>query len=287
MRPGIPSTIQTPIQALLDGERSTCIPLDDRALHYGDGLFETVLSCHGVPCLWRRHLDRLAAGADRLGLPCPDSVLLRDELAQVSGGLDRGIVKIILTRGGGGRGYRPPAPSLPRRLLMAYALPVDSGRAADTGVLVRDCMTPASINPALAGIKHLNRLDQVLARAEWDDPDIAEGLMCDADGLLVGGTMSNLFVWDGRGLATPPVARAGIAGTVRDLTMELAAAAGIACAVRPIPRAELAHATGVFLTNARIGVWPVARLGAQGFDLTRLPEGLLRQIRQTAHTPED
>jgi 4-amino-4-deoxychorismate lyase len=280
----LPATVA---HALIDGESAGCIPLDDRGLQYGDGLFETILIRDGEPCLWARHRDRLVLGAARLGIALPDLAQLRGEVLEVGRGLDWGIVKIIVTRGSGGRGYRPPLVATPRRLIMAYALAPDLELPAGRGVSVRHCATPASINPVLAGIKHLNRLDQVLARMEWDDPAIAEGLLCDAEGRLVGGTMSNLFVWDGRSLRTPPVERSGIAGTVRALTIETAAAAGVACEVRPIARAELAQAVGLVLTNARIGVWPVERLGAQAFDLTALPHHLLTRIRQAAHTPGD
>jgi 4-amino-4-deoxychorismate lyase len=141
------------------------------------------------------------------------------------------------------------------------------------------------VNPRLAGIKHLNRLDAVLARQEWDDPQIAEGLMCDDAGDVVGGTMTNLFVWDGCELATPIVTRSGLAGTVRAVALETAARAGIACVERPVTRRMIEEAVGLFLTNARIGVWPVVRLAERGFDPERLPVDLLRQIRQAAHIP--
>jgi 4-amino-4-deoxychorismate lyase len=272
-------------RVLIDGEALDRIPVGDRGLQYGDGLFETILIRDGMPCLWNRHMRRLALGAHRLGIPLPSLALLRREAARVSAELDLGVLKLIMTRGVGGRGYAPPFPAHPRRILLSYALPPGDDATAMRGVAIRYCDTPASVSSRLAGIKHLNRLDAVLARGEWNDPNIAEGLMSAEDGSLVGGTMTNLFVWDGTALATPSVDRCGIAGTVRAETLELAARAGIDCSVRPVMHSEIESAVGLFLTNARIGVWPVTRIGDRVFDVDRLPHHLLSSVRQAAHTP--
>ncbi|RKT46711.1 aminodeoxychorismate lyase [Thiocapsa rosea] len=281
-------------RVLVDGREHDRIPVGDRGLHYGDGLFETILIRDGMPCLWDRHMARLALGADRLGLPRPPPSVLREEAVRIGTELDNGVLKLILTRGVGGRGYRPPASPHPRRILLSYAssptadacVNDDVNDGVNGGVAIRYCETPASVNPCLAGIKHLNRLDAVLARREWDDPQIAEGLMCDEVGNLVGGTMTNLFVWDGVALVTPSVSRSGIAGTVRALVLESAARAGIACVERPVTRRMLEEAAGLFLTNARIGVWPVSRLADRRFDTERLPLDFLSAVRRAAQTPE-
>ncbi|WP_296806196.1 aminodeoxychorismate lyase [Thiocapsa sp.] len=271
---------------LVDGHEHDRIPVGDRGLHYGDGLFETILIRDGMPCLWDRHMARLARGAERLGLPQPSRSILREEAARICGTLDDGLLKLIITRGVGGRGYRPPASPHLRRILLSYASSPNADPIARGGVTIRYCTTPASVNSHLAGIKHLNRLDAVLARQEWDAPEIAEGLMCDDAGAVVGGTMTNLFVWDGVALATPEVTRSGLAGTVRSVALEGAARAGITCVERPVTRRMIEEAVGLFLTNARIGVWSVARLAERCFDPDRLPVALLRRIHQAAHTPE-
>nr|WP_207280934.1 aminodeoxychorismate lyase [Thiocystis violacea] len=270
---------------MIDGQAGDRISVLDRGLHYGDGLFETVRVSYGRPCQWSRHLNRLSLGAERLGIPMPDTAVLSAEAAEVSRGRGDGILKIILSRGGGGRGYRPPEPALSTRLLMAYSLVSDQEHLWREGVIARYCQTPASINPALAGIKHLNRLDSVLARAEWCDPAIAEGLMFDASGSLVGGTMTNVFSWDGSRLLTPPVDQGGIAGTIRGLTLELAARASVDCLVTRLDRGALDQSQGLFLTNAVIGVWPVRELQGRRFDLGSLPWGLLTTLYQAARTP--
>jgi 4-amino-4-deoxychorismate lyase len=272
------------LRILVDGRDQGWIPVGDRGLHYGDGLFETIRIRDGAPCLWDRHWARLCLGAGRLGLPLPPAESLIGEARRAIAGLDEGILKLIITRGAGGRGYRPPSAPHPRRILLSYA-GIPKGQSDEVcGVSVRYCKTPASVNPHLAGVKHLNRLDGVLARAEWDDPDIAEGLMREEGGAIVGGTMSNLFLWDGIGLSTPLVDRSGIAGTVRGLAIELAARHEIPCVERSITPDDVEHALGLFLTNARIGVWPVCRLGGQTFDPDHLPGHLLGAIRQAAQT---
>ncbi|WP_236786154.1 aminodeoxychorismate lyase [Allochromatium tepidum] len=281
MTPGIGA----PSRILIDGRPGDRIPVLDRALHYGDGLFETIRLAAGYPCQWQRHMDRLILGAERLGIDMPDTTLLAAEAAEVTWGQREGILKLILSRGEGGRGYAPPVPASPRRLFLTYPLPSAQGRDRRQGVVVRYCQTPVSINPVLAGIKHLNRLDAVLARAEWNDPAIAEGLMFESTGELVSGTMTNVFLWDGRCLMTPPVDRGGIAGTVRGLTLELAARLGIDCLVTRLDRAALDQARGLFLTNSIIGVWPVRELGRRRFDSAQLPWDLLDRLYRAACTP--
>ncbi|QGU33105.1 aminodeoxychorismate lyase [Thermochromatium tepidum] len=281
------TTLETPAPSriLIDGRPGDRLSVLDRALHYGDGLFETIRLAAGAPCQWQRHMDRLILGAERLGIESPETALLAAEAAELIDGQGEGVLKLILSRGDGGRGYAPPPSAPPRRLLLIYPLPPAQGPDWRRGVVVRHCQTPVSINPLLAGIKHLNRLDSVLARAEWKDPAIAEGLMFDANGDLVGGTMTNVFLWDGRCLMTPPVDRSGIAGTVRGLTLELAAHLGIECLVMRLDRAALDQACGLFLTNSIIGVWPVRALEGRRFDLALLPWDLLDRLYQAACTP--
>ncbi len=274
-----------PLASLIDGVPCETIPAWDRGLSYGDGLFETLLVREGRPCQWPRHCTRLILGCRRLGIPVPTSDTLESEIRLLTAGLEDAVLKVLVTRGIGGRGYRSlPAPQ-PRRILHVYPAPAYPSAWREQGVVVRYCQTPASYNPALAGLKHLNRLDSVLARAEWDDPEIADGLMSGMDGEVVGGTMTNLFLWDGRTLLTPTVDRCGIAGTVRALTLELARARGIPSVLADVKPAVLAQAEGVFLTNSLVGVWPVRRLGERDLEPERLPLELLAAVTREAQSP--
>lgn len=276
-----------PIASLIDGLPGDSVPTWDRGLSYGDGLFETVLVQDGQPCQWARHRARLLLGCRRLGIPAPQAATLESEVRSLSAGLAGAVLKILVTRGIGGRGYRPSPSTVPRRILHVYPAPHYPSRWCEEGVTVRYCQTPASYNPALAGLKHLNRLDSVLARAEWDDPEVAEGLLFGMDGEVVGGTMTNLFLWDGHSLTTPAVDRCGVAGTVRTLTLEMARARGVPCVVADTRPAVVARALGIFLTNSLVGVWPVRRVGDRELDPTRLPRDLLAAVAREAQRSGD
>jgi 4-amino-4-deoxychorismate lyase len=258
--------------------------VDDRGLHYGDGLFETFAVRDGAPMLWDHHLARLSAGCARLRLAPPAPRLLAEEAGRLCAGQERGVLKLLLTRGPQGRGYRiareghGPAGRGPTRVLTLFpADPYPADHYRD-GVAVRVCATRLGLNPALAGLKHLNRLEQVLARDEWDDAGIAEGLMLDARGDVVEGTMSNLFaVGEGR-LYTPPVAEAGVAGVMRRLVMERAAALGVPVAEERLSVDRLMGAQEVFLCNSLIGIWPVRRIEQAAFEAGPLTRRLMAQV---------
>jgi len=275
------------VRTLINGVATDRLVVSDRGLQYGDGLFETLAVRDGGLCLWGAHFARLSLGAKRLGIPCPPQELLLRDCAPLIAGETAGVLKIILTRGRGGRGYRPPGHSSPTRICTLYPWPSDATAWSEKGVSAIYCRTPLGANPVLAGIKHLNRLEQVLARSEWQDPQIAEGLMQDGGGRIIGGTMSNLFMIVGDRLITPPVDCCGIKGTVRDLVLQMAASFGVEAAQTDIRRADLVTADALFLTNAVIGVCPVQRLGAQSMSLERLPEKLIAAVRKAAWTPDE
>jgi 4-amino-4-deoxychorismate lyase len=274
-----------PLRTLVNGVDAGTLPLTDRGLHYGDGLFETIAVRVSRPCLWSEHLNRLRLGAARLGIPLPDPDLLLRECLALIQGVGDGVLKLILTRGSGGRGYRPPAAPSPTRVLALYPPPGYPSDWGEVGVAVRWCQTPLGESPSLAGIKHLNRLEQVLARAEWDDAGIAEGLMCDPRGRVIAGTMSNLFVYTGGRLLTPRLDTCGVAGTVRALILRLAPACGVTAAEADLIRADLEGAEGVFVTNAVFGAAPVRRLDRVEYDPGRLPQKLLAAVRAAVWRP--
>lgn len=248
--------------ALVDGRPATALPADDRGLAYGDGLFETIAFHAGQAPLWRGHMARLRRGCRRLGLAVPDPALLWSEARGLAG--DRAVVvKLILTRGSG-RGYAPPVPAAPRRVLLRLPLPALPARLYRDGLRLRWCRLRLAPQPALAGLKHLNRLEQVLARAEWRDARIDEGLCLDADGHLVCATAANVFIVRDGVLLTPLLDRCGVAGVAR--------AALLARARRWLPvreqrlwRADVDGADEVFLSNAVRGVMPVRMIGRRRY----------------------
>lgn len=248
------------ISCLINGAATTEVAVTDRGLHYGDGLFETFAVNEGIPELWDRHMRRLQQGCQRLGIPLPDRKLLRTEAERVCAGAGHGVLKLILTRGSGGRGYRPPQHPQSTRIFSLYPRPVYPDSWQLEGVAVRVCRHRLSLNPVLAGLKHLNRLDQVMARSEWDDPAIAEGLMLDFSNRIIEGTMSNLFLVREGQLVTPDLTQTGINGVMRGLLMETAATLGIGCVLVNLTLEDLVRADELLLCNSVIGIWPVRRL---------------------------
>jgi 4-amino-4-deoxychorismate lyase len=279
--------MQEPVHCLVNGAPATRIDVFDRGLAYGDGLFETFAVRHGRPCCWNDHLDRLARGADRLGLSVPSADRLRSEVALVTTDIERGILKVILTRGSATRGYRPPSTTRPTRICFASEGVPDAARPDWTReAAVWICRTRLGINPQLAGIKHLNRLEQVLAAAELEGSGMDEGLMLDAEGFLVSGTMSNLFILDQHGLHTPLIDRCGVAGTARSAMLSMAETMGVRIQTRRLAVDELFAARAAFLTNAILGVWPISRVGPHVFDSTLLPWQLIDRVRARLQQPE-
>lgn len=244
---------------LVNGVATDRLAVDDRGLHYGDGLFETLAILDGHAPLWSRHMARLHRGCRALGIVTPDTDALHDEVFHLCAGRPRAVLKLLITRGSGRRGYRPPEPAVPTRILMLGDWPAHPPAWHDEGVDVRTCDMRLSRNPVLAGHKHLNRLEQVLARAEWGD-EFQEGLMLDIDGWVVEGTMSNLFVVKDGTLLTPPIEQCGVAGIMRGLVMETAQAIGIPCEERNLRREDLDRTEGMFLSNTLIGLWPLRSL---------------------------
>ena len=243
------------------GQPGGTLSVLDRGLHYGDGLFETIACEGGRPRLIERHLQRLASGCERLGLvPCDGAALAR-EVREMAAGTSRAIVKLLLTRGvSRARGYALTGSERTLRIALRYAWPGQDPQQVAHGVRVRRATLRLGENPALAGIKHCNRLEQVLARREWTDPGIAEALMFSSSGALVSGTMSNVFLVRGSRVLTPCIDRCGVAGVMRGLVLEIAAAAGISVEERRLDAADLAAAEELFLTNALTGIRSVREL---------------------------
>ena len=240
----------------VDGQVRDQVSVLDRGLGYGDGLFETIRFVGSGAPLWPRHMQRLEEGCRRLGLPMPGPGVLLAEAREVSHGLDQAVVRITLTRGVGARGYRPPVRPQPTRIVAAFEPPPPDHAAQTDGIRVRLCATRLAPQPLLAGLKHLNRLEQVLARAEWDDPAIAEGLLCDVDGFVISATAANLFALFGDTLATPALDRCGVAGVARAEVL----AAWPHAQVRRIVLAELRQADELFLSSSVRGILPVREL---------------------------
>lgn len=243
---------------LVDGQKGGQVDPLDRGLNYGDGLFETIAVLEGRPRFLDWHLERLAGGASRLGFTAPDAALLRREISAVTFGT-RCVVKLIVTRGSGPRGYRPPQHALTRRIVGAWDWPQPPASAA-AGARVGWCRTRLGRNPTLAGVKHLNRLEQVLARAEWDDGAMDEGLMCDEGGRVISATQANLFAKIAGRWVTPRLDQCGVAGIMRRAFTAWQVERGNPVEERELARSDIESASALLLTSALAGGWPVREL---------------------------
>ncbi len=276
------------VRFVIDGRDCESVPASDRGLQYGDGLFETMAAMDGRIVLLEEHLERLSHGAGRLGLPIPDRGVLRREVLGLLPGQGRAVIKLILTRGSGARGYRQPEKIKIRRIVSVHPWPDYPVSWASDGIVVRLCETRLANDPVLAGLKTLNRLHQVLARAEWDDPDIAEGLMMDADGRVVCGTMSNLFLVRSGALLTPDLEYSGVAGVMRKQILKVAAQMEIEVQERAVSLDDLSRADEIFFSNSLIMIWPVRqfedRIRATGPLTTRLQRALKSSLSAAVAT---
>jgi 4-amino-4-deoxychorismate lyase len=224
-----------------DGVAGALVPADDRGLLYGDGVFETILVRDGRPRFVAAHFARLEGGLRRLGIAFDVATLHADLAIALAGAPPLAVLKIVVTRGSSPqRGYAPPAITTPRRMVSLFTatLPEVTG-----GVDLRIATLRVAAQPALAGLKHLNRLE----------------------GELVGGTMSNVFVVRGGRVTTPTVDECGVAGVMRGVVLRECARLGIETAVRRLTVDDLLAADEVFITNVRLGVVPARRVGEHGF----------------------
>jgi 4-amino-4-deoxychorismate lyase len=246
--------------AWINGRRGTALDYRDRGLQYADGVFETMRVHRRAVRLLDYHLERLYEGCRRLAITGPRPDRLRRELASIASRRGEGVLKLIVTRGSGPRGYRPSGHERCTRIVTLQALASAALDRSAEPARVRLCATMIGVNPALAGLKTLGRLESVMARCEWRDPRIWEGLMRDVDENIVCGTMSNLFLKRGSTLMTPVLDRCGVAGVMRRWVMETAAGLRLTAVERRIRWQHLVHAEEVFMTNAVAGVRSVGAI---------------------------
>lgn len=243
---------------LINGVPSVTLSCADRGLAYGDGIFETIRFQNGKLLYEDLHLQRLARGCERLALQLDIAVVRADLAAALRTAPEAGVLKLIVTRAEGGRGYRP-ASKAANRILSLHPLPDYSPHQPEAGIHAFVCKLRMAAQPALAGIKHLNRLEQVLASSEWPDNSSLEGLMLDQDDRVIEGTRSNLFLAKAGRLHTPALGRCGIEGIMRQvLLQEFSAEASVG----DYTLADLRSADEVFFCNSVFGVWPLLALQA-------------------------
>ena len=243
---------------LVNGIECDYISAQDRGLHYGDGVFETIAYVDGQIQFLQQHLARMQHGAARLAIPFPNESRFVDDIDELLQNVDanKGVVKLILTRGQGQRGYRPAKKSIATRICQYSDWPEHIADWKTRGIDTRICNTHASVNASLAGIKHLNRLENVLASSELGT-DYQEGFLLDNSDNVIEGTMSNIFAVIDNTLVTPELSSAGIAGIMREQVLQVAEENLIGTEIRCVSKDEIVKASGIFICNSLLGVCAV------------------------------
>lgn len=252
------------------------IAADDRGLAYGDGIFETLRLTAATAPFQSAHRQRMAAAAKRLNIPF-DASRFDAEVAELLKPGEPAVGKIILTRGSGGRGYAPPEHPHSNWIVQRFSLSLWQEQQRIDGIQLGVCDTRASDAPHLAGMKHLNRLDQVLARqqvmrAGWD-----EGLMLDATGAVLELTSMNIFARFGDNLLTPSLHRAGVSGIARDWVCRQGQLSGLSVQEGKLRLLRLREADEVFACNSVAGILPVRKLAVWQWQVGEVS----RQLQQS------
>lgn len=260
---------------LVNGEMRESISICDRGLLYGDGVFRTLCAHQGVAQHWELHYEKLRQDCTALAIMCPDFGLLSEELANLLPQHPDAVFKIIVTRGVGLRGYAPSVIAQPTHIWDVAPLPVYPAHYVTQGIEARICTLRLGYQPRLAGIKHLNRLENVLAAAEWQGSSIAEGLLLDAEDFVIEGTRSNIFLVINQQLVTPDLSCCGVAGLQRDRII-----AHSPVQIRQVSLDELLRADEVFLVNSIMSVWSVRALAERRWERFPVAAAMRRLLIQ-------
>ncbi len=271
-------------RSLVNGRFTNVISILDRGLQYGDGCFETIRIYNSKPVLAELHYQRLVKSCDFLKIPLQLDLLKTEVNNLLAHNNASGVLKIIVSRGCGGRGYAPSEDSGHTRILQFHDEPLGSAPAEDAeqGVQLMVCQHRLSNSTTLAGHKHLNRLDQVLASSELVAP-CAEGLCLDQQGVVVEGCKSNVLMARDGELFSPTLASAGVGGVMLQYLENKFEQNGIGISRVSWSLEDLLHCDEIFLCNSVVGVWPVIKLRENASVYAFSPGTFTQQAIQYSH----
>lgn len=230
----------------------------DRGFSYGDGVFRTMRMTAGSVASWPIHYSKLVEDCNRIDIVCPSSDLLHADIQRLNDDeVADAVIKIVVTRGEGTRGYALPALAQPNRVVIKSAYPQYPASNFSQGVSLHLCQLRLGHQPQLAGIKHLNRLENILARMEWNSSAYADGVLQDIDGNIIECTAANLFIRSGKDLATPDLAMCGVAGITRQRILQLSEPLGLNVHIGRISMADMMSADEILICNSLYGAWQV------------------------------
>lgn len=242
---------------LVNGQENTQTSALDRGLLYGQSVFETIAVSHSKACLLDLHLKRLLHGADALNIPiCIDEVMADIDLALAHAKLSRAVLRLSISMGEGGRGYLDPINAAPTRIVSLHAYPTHEEAYWSEGINLGVAGIRLSHQPALAGLKHGNRLEQIIARSQWQ-ADWQEALLLDQNDNVVEATQSNVFIVKDGTVSTPKLESAGVAGVAREYIISQLDNLGMRFESVSLSVNQIEAADAVFLSNSVIGIWPV------------------------------
>jgi branched-chain amino acid aminotransferase len=245
-------------------QRNARVSVHDRGLTLADGLFETLHVKRAKAFRLERHLARLAQGLAAMEIPYPAALgswlerAVTKQSVETFGG-EAGL-RITVTRGAGPAGVRIPRDVEPTVVITLGAMPA-FGAIYETGLSVHVASGCRNERAMTAGLKTLAYTDAVAALLEARRAGADEALFLDTDGHCSEATASNLFVWTGSTLVTPPIGCGALPGITREAVIELASAQGLETVERPCTLQDLHGAKEAFLTSSLRGLAPVVRVG--------------------------
>ena len=262
---------------LINGSYNLTISPLDRGFAYGDGVFRTLIMRNGQPENWPLHYQKLVADCAAINIVCPSAEILMSDLCQLFLATETAVAKIIITRGEGERGYAPPAITAPMRVVLKTAMPIYPEKNSVLGVNLHVCKTQIAAQPLLAGVKHLNRLENVLARMEWTDTSIADGIMLDYQNNVIECTAANIFARFNDTLITPNITQCGIAGITRQRIIDHAHLWKLKIKIKEINLEQLINADEVIVSSSLYKAWQVKNILHKNWP----PSNLANKIRNT------
>ena len=264
------------LRIAINGKLNSQAPSLDRGLLYGHTVFETIAIVDSTPRLLPAHLERLKNGALRLGIPLDDK-LLASELDEFCSPMTQSCLRITLSIGSGGRGYQTPSEPQALRILSEHEYPNYPNSHREIGITLGVSDIRLSHQPLLAGIKHGNRLEQVIARQNWQQ-DWHEALLLDYQDNVIEANSANVFIVKNKQLFTPKLDQCGVDGVMRSYVIAMASELGFKTEAVSLSLQDILDADEVFLTNSLIGIWPVANCQDQEFNNNKIAQALLNRL---------
>jgi len=269
---------------LINGVEKNQLSCKDRGLHYGDGFFETLAVRNGRLLNWDYHWARMQHARDRLFFPDLNHDVIFSEIQKLKKDYNDIVIKLIITRGEGNRGYAISDVSV-SRILIRYPWPNFNKHNETNGIELFSCKTRLAHQPLLAGIKHLNRLENVLARHEWQDDNYAEGIVSCQAGNIIEGTMSNVFIVKDNMLKTPELSNCGVKGVIREKIIKIAEMQKIALSECQMTHHDVNDADEMFMCNSLVGIWPVKKIASKQFAIGAGKNPVTQLLQQQIYLP--